>query len=114
MQGDHFEESLNKKNTKFFIAKGRTKIVGLIRVCDRANGNIDVGFGLLKRAIGKGIGTEMIKFIEKEYPDIRNMIAVCMRRNWRAIVFFVKNGFRVVKETGDVVTLEKNYECKEA
>ena len=60
---------------------------------EKANIIIDL-ITLNKKFIGKGIGKKMIKFLEVNFTNHKNILVGTYKENKKAVLFYKNNGFK--------------------
>lgn len=87
----------NIKKKIIYSVKIKNKLIGLLCIKkDKANIIIDL-ITLNKKFIGKGIGKKMIKFLEVNFANHKNILVGTYKENKKAILFYRNNGFKRFK-----------------
>lgn len=88
---------LNIKKRIIYSVKVKNKLIGLLCIKkEKANIIIDL-ITLNKKFIGKGIGKKMIKFLEANFTNHKNILVGTYKENKKAVLFYKNNGFKRFK-----------------
>ena len=100
---NHFEDV--KKGilkAKIYVYKEKEEICGFIGLSD----TYIAGIFVKAKKQSMGIGRNLIQYCKSKYPEL--MLSVYVK-NERAIAFYEKEEFKIVKEETDKTTNEKEY-----
>ncbi len=100
---NHFEDV--KKGilkAKIYVYKEKEEICGFIGLSD----TYIAGIFVKAKKQSMGIGRNLIQYCKSKYPEL--MLSVYVK-NERAIAFYKKEEFKIVKEETDKTTNEKEY-----
>lgn len=101
---NHFEDVRKEiLKAEIYVYKEKEDICGFIGLSN----TYIAGIFVKKEKQSMGIGGELIQYCKSKYPEL--MLSVYMK-NERAIAFYKREGFKIVKEKVDKMTNEKEYE----
>ena len=91
-----------------FVVKREDKIVAHLTLFSDSEKLYEVGVAILKEHWGKGFGSVLLKYAEQNIKTngAEKIVALIDPDNWRSILLFTKQGYKVVDE-GKYLRLEK-------
>ncbi len=101
---DNYFEDVRKEILKaeIYVYKEKEDICGFIGL----SSTYIAGIFVKKEKQSMGIGRKLIQYCKAKYPEL---ILKVYEKNQRAIAFYEREGFKIVKEEIDKTTNEKEY-----
>lgn len=100
---NHFEEVKEEiLKAEIYVYKEKEEICGFIGL----SSTYIAGIFVKKEKQSMGIGKKLIQYCKSKYPEL--MLSV-YAKNERAIAFYEREGFKIVKEEIDKTANEKEY-----
>ena len=100
---NHFEDVKKEiLKAEIYVYKEKEEICGFIGLSD----TYIAGIFVKAKKQSMGIGRNLIQYCKSKYPEL--MLSVYVK-NERAIAFYEKEEFKIVKEETDKTTNEKEY-----
>ena len=100
---NHFEDVKKEiLKAEIYVYKEKEEICGFIGLSN----TYIAGIFVKKEKQSMGIGRKLIQYCKSKYPEL--MLSV-YAKNERAIAFYEREGFKIVKEEIDKTTNEKEY-----
>lgn len=88
-------------HNRCFVLQESNNVVGYCRYDLDENGQYVISIGIIPDFQGKGAGQILLQSSKSEIDSSRSLLAVVKKNNIASARFFLKNGFRLVKDEGE-------------